>query len=399
MTIARHPGTIERRGGSHRVILYAGGRRYTFTLPTADRREAVAFARRKHGELAQQVGAERRSILGPVRFSDLASRFEMDLLPTKAPGTQRTYRYSLAAFRAFFVGVLGDPQIEKLHEGHVREFLTWRRTYRPAGNPEKPGGNRRTAPAANRTIEKERAVLHTLFALAVELNVRLTNPVAKVAGPDVDTRDPVLLTDPQYEQLLEACDRVERPMLWLYALTLGETGARCESEVLWLRWEDVDFEDGFLQILSGRDGHRTKGGKGRFVPMTSRLRTAMREHALRFRGAQYDGRPSPWVFHHELSRRHAKAGARVQTFRGGFDAAAARAGLPAELHQHDLRHRRVTSWLAEGKSAVLVKEAVGHADLRTTMGYTHLAKEHLRALVGDGKDVGRSEQNGTQKSA
>ena len=48
---------------------------------------------------------------------------------------------------------------------------------------------------------------------------------------------------------------------------------------------------------------------------------------------------------------------------------------------HDLRHRRITKWLAEGKSAVLVKEAVGHADLRTTMGYTHLAKEHLRSLV------------------
>ena len=28
-----------------------------------------------------------------------------------------------------------------------------------------------------------------------------------------------------------------------------------------------------------------------------------------------------------------------------------------------------------------VKEALGHADLATTMGYTHLAKEHLRALV------------------
>lgn len=30
---------------------------------------------------------------------------------------------------------------------------------------------------------------------------------------------------------------------------------------------------------------------------------------------------------------------------------------------------------------VLVKETLRHADLRTTMGYTHLAKEHLRALV------------------
>ena len=55
--------------------------------------------------------------------------------------------------------------------------------------------------------------------------------------------------------------------------------------------------------------------------------------------------------------------------------------LAPDFVQHDLRHRRVTTWLAEEKSAVLVKEAVGHADLRTTMAYTHLAREHLRSLV------------------
>jgi site-specific recombinase XerD len=30
---------------------------------------------------------------------------------------------------------------------------------------------------------------------------------------------------------------------------------------------------------------------------------------------------------------------------------------------------------------VLVKDAMGHSEIRTTMGYTHFAKEHLRALV------------------
>jgi site-specific recombinase XerD len=30
---------------------------------------------------------------------------------------------------------------------------------------------------------------------------------------------------------------------------------------------------------------------------------------------------------------------------------------------------------------VHVKEAMGHSDLRTTMGYTHLAREHLESLV------------------
>ena len=60
--------------------------------------------------------------------------------------------------------------------------------------------------------------------------------------------------------------------------------------MLWLRWEDVDLEEGFLQILSGRGGHRTKSGKSRWVPMTKALRSAMREHFAARRLAAYDER-------------------------------------------------------------------------------------------------------------
>ena len=64
-------------------------------------------------------------------------------------------------------------------------------------------------------------------------------------------------------------------------------------------------------------------------------------------------------------------------------AAAERANLRAAWHLHDLRHRRGTTWIAQGKDVVKVKEAVGHSDLKTTMGYTHLAREHLRELVDE----------------
>ncbi len=39
--------------------------------------------------------------------------------------------------------------------------------------------------------------------------------------------------------------------------------------------------------------------------------------------------------------------------------------------------------LAEEKNPVHVKESLGHSDLRTTMGYTHLSREHLRSLVDE----------------
>jgi integrase len=63
----------------------------------------------------------------------------------------------------------------------------------------------------------------------------------------------------------------------------GETGLRCESEALWLRWEDVDLDQKFLHVVSGRGGHRVKSGRSRFVPMTARLLAAFKEHFARFR--------------------------------------------------------------------------------------------------------------------
>jgi len=126
-----------------------------------------------------------------------------------------------------------------------------------------------------------------------------------------DGRDPVILSDEQYEQLLKACKN--RDMLELYVLALGETGGRCESEILWIQWDDIDLDGGFLKIVTGRNGHRTKGGKSRWVPISPRLRVALREHSLRYRAAKYDGQPSPWVFHHTKTRRHHKAGKRIRS--------------------------------------------------------------------------------------
>ncbi len=169
-------------------------------------------------------------------------------------------------------------------------------------------------------------------------------------------------------------------MLHLYILLLADAGLRADSEALQLRWEDADFAGGFLHVKSA-PGRRTKSGKSRSVPLTARLKAALQDHAARFRLALYDGERSPFIFHHTLSTRSAVAGQQIRSIRRSFDNAAAKAKLPSEFHRHDLRHRRVTTWLAEGRSVVLVKEAMGHADLSTTMGYTHLVPEHLRSLV------------------
>ena len=134
--------------------------------------------------------------------------------------------------------------------------------------------------------------------------------------------------------------------------------------------------------------------------MTPRLLNAFKDHAAAFRFATYRGKRSPWVFHHLTTRRKHVAGERITSMRHSFENAVERAKLPNGFRQHDLRHRRVTTWLAEGQSPVLVKEAMGHSDLRTTMGYTHLVRSHLKALVqaNPGQIPSQKDENG-QKSA
>ena len=377
-----YPGTLEQRGHTFRVILQVGGQRHSFTAATEDLEEARQFAKDKDAELRAQLARQRQGLPGVVRFSALLDQFQREEVPTLAAGTRDAYGDSFKPIREFFVDRLEDPTLERIRAREVKAFLSWRRTHRyarSAGSPKKRRTIADPAPVSNRTLQKDRAVLHRLFAFAEDLEYREGNPAARVQAPKSDGRDPVLLTDDQYEALLAEC--AERPMLRLYALLLGETGVRSYSEALFLRWEDVDLREGFLWIASGREGHRTKSGKGRWCPMTPRLHQAMREHFATYRLAVYPAGRSEWIFHHLTTRRHFTAGERIRDMKNAFDRAAERAKIPEGFHRHDLRHRRVTTWLAAGANPVHVREAMGHSDLRTTMGYTHLSKEHLRSLV------------------
>ena len=377
----RHPGSIEKRAGSYRIRLCVAGERHYFTLAGVTKEEAEDFCWTKYEELRRKNG---KGLPGPMPFSELLARYRESDLVELSPNSLKTYGTSLAAFGTYFVKQGGDPSTHEITRGHVNAFMTWRRRHAP-------DGTLRQKPLSARSVAKDRVVLHVLFSFAEGLEIVQSNPVSKTDPPKGDQREPLILSADQYEALLGACEG--RPMLWLYVLTLGETGVRCDSEALWLRWEDVDLERGLITVESVRKGQRTKSGKSRKVPMTLRLREAKREHMAAYRLRTYRGERTPWVFHHELDRRHAKAGLRLGSLRRAFAGAVRRAELPEDLNQHDLRHRRVTTWLAEGKPAHIVQKAMGHSDLRTTLHYEHLVDEDLLQLVED--PVARVAANGS----
>lgn len=119
--------------------------------------------------------------------------------------------------------------------------------------------------------------------------------------------------------------------------------------MLGLTWDRVDLSRGIIRL------ELTKSGKRREVPM---------------RQAVYDvlaSLPEP--------RQGRVWGQR--NVRTGFENAVAAARLD-NLHFHDLRHHFASWFMMRGGSLQALKELLGHADLKMTLRYAHLAPEHLR---------------------
>jgi integrase len=143
------------------------------------------------------------------------------------------------------------------------------------------------------------------------------------------------------------------------------TGAR-KSEILQLRWSEVDLERRRLTLPP----ERTKsGGK------TGERRIALSEAAV----AILAGTPrmSEVVFPSSIDLTKAAIGL-PKSWRKIRDAA----GMP-DLRLHDLRHSFASFALANGASLSLIGKALGHSTLRVTERYAHLGEDPLDQLAQD----------------
>jgi len=139
------------------------------------------------------------------------------------------------------------------------------------------------------------------------------------------------------------------------------TGCRL-SEVLTLRWEQVDFDAGMIKLLE------TKSGRPQVVVLNAAARQVLRSLSTQ------DG--SPWVLPST-----SKAGDHIS--KAGLSAAWARvreaAGIP-DVRLHDLRHTVGTYAGQSGANAFLVRDLLRHKSLAMTARYVNRADDPVRTL-------------------
>jgi integron integrase len=202
---------------------------------------------------------------------------------------------------------------------------------------------------------------------------------------------PFVLTKEQIRILLAGSTQEWR---LLFSLAYG-CGLRL-NEALNLRIRDVAVERGLVIIQAG------KGGKSRTIPFPSTLKSEATYHLLERRALfeadvlagtatvhlpnalarksnmaaqswdwQYFFATKNLLRHpqtHELIRWHPLE----STVQRNFKTICRRFGIPESAHFHTLRHSYATHLLEAGVSIREIQERLGHANLETTMIYTHV---------------------------
>lgn len=292
--------------------------------------------------------------------------------------TEDAYVYWVRAFIRFHD--LRHPA--ELSQPEVEAFLTWL-----AADRQVAAGTHRQALSA------------LLFLYQKVLRQQLPW-MAEIGRPRQERRLPAVLSHHEVHALLDALDGQQQlsgnPHGVVGRLLYG-TGMRL-LEGLRLRVKDIDFDRRAVVVREG------KGRKDRVVMLPAALEQPLREqlahaqqvwHADRAEGLPGVHMPDAlerkyprashtwpwqWVFPQaapsvdprtELRRRHHLL---EGNFQRAFKAALAEAGIDKAASPHTLRHSFATHLLQAGYDIRTVQELLGHADVSTTMIYTHVLR-------------------------
>jgi len=214
-------------------------------------------------------------------------------------------------------------------------------------------------------------------------------------------RLPVVLSRNEIDHLL---DGISNELYRLMASLLYGSGLRL-MECIRLRICDLDFD--YKQIVV-RNG---KGNKDRVVPMPGRLIVALeqqRENVRRLHTEDLEAGYGQVHLPYALARKYPSAAKEFRwqylfpsvrisvdprtkkvmrhhihenNLQKSVKKSADKAGLPKKVNCHALRHSFATHLLQAGYDIRTVQELLGHADVSTTMIYTHVLNRGGRGVL------------------
>jgi integrase len=213
---------------------------------------------------------------------------------------------------------------------------------------------------APKTKSHIRSLMHTIFQCARRWELVEKNPIelVRVRGGSKRLRTPRVLTPEQFCSLPPLLPEPYRTQVWI----AGCLGLRA-SEIMPLKWSDLDFEDRTLLVQRSMVHGRGSDVKTEYSRDRVPLDPALMEILLAHRG-RYHRTEEDWLFANpETNRPYHQDTIQQHHIRE----AGKTAGLGDGIGWHTFRHS-YRSWLDDtGAPTTVQKELMRHASIQTTM--------------------------------
>ena len=372
MTSLRAKVYLRKRKSGYTAIFYDPDRspqqKYV-TLRTGDK----DIARRKVTDLEHRYtlgtfdpwkdAAPREGVL----FTEAIERY----LKARSDRRPKTLRADASTLNLFAGSLRAGALVQHVEQRHVKKFLS------------------QDLKATTRHTYHTR--LKTFFGWCLDQGMIRENPMRRLVKPKLKHKEKQFLTQPQYEQLLRCIEAdatmKESGAVKQASLKPGEvrwladvvrfgigTGLRL-GELTALRWSAVDLYSHLITVRV-TNGFTTKTGHERTIPVEGEALDVLQRH-----NDKRDSEADSHVFKGLSRRKGTKEKLNDDYLSKRFLYYVRLAKLPDGLSFHSLRHTYISWMIMKGVPVPVVQKRAGHADIKTTMGYAHLAPESLRSAV------------------
>lgn len=316
------------------------------------------------------------STIRAVKFSDWAhSCLTMYKKPyVKANTYYGTY---LEPLEKHLIPYFGHMDLDSIRPVHVQNYI-----------------NRAAEKYAPETLKKDYNILNLIFQTAVDNQLCSKSPMTKsIKLPKYEVRaKKQAYTQEQYDIVYDFASKWPNG---LSVMLLLETGIS-RSELLGLRWEDLDLPGRCIHIRQGLVAYHSEDA-GKQVMESSGLKNKFRQRTIPIvneelwdrlcripRTIRLNGRTvSPeHIFYSPEGNPYQPNNWANRVYRPFVKALHQEHPELPELSPHELRHTRATLWIAQGIQPYMAARLLGHSDLKMlTKIYDHTSEDTLRNVL------------------
>lgn len=325
------------RSHFYQLVYFIDGKRKTLSTKTSNVKEAKLF-------LANFTPPDnKKNITTPVDVYTL-SKFRNEYINYAKIQLSKDYvKGAIEPSLNLLIKYAGDIPLNELDIKILDNFIS-----------EKYSSSKFTAALYYRTLK-------SALSKAVIWNYILDNPLKKIKAPRVTKSLPLFIIEDDLNLILGNTKSEQLKNIF----TVGFYSGMRLGEILNMRFSWIDYSQDII-VVKNSDSFTTKSKKERIIPIHPRIKSILVNKNLN----------DDYIFTNKTGIKFNNNFVSKQ-----FKISLRASKLNDNIHFHTLRHSFASNLVQRGVNLYVVKELLGHQDIKTTQIYSHLQKQNLATAI------------------